>query len=333
MPPEASKAEARSAGLVWYPDDRPGIARRRRGRGWSYTAPDGTSIDAADERARLDALAVPPAYTDVWISPKPRGHLQATGRDARTRKQYRYHPDWTEARAATKFHALPEFGRALPDVRAAAAQGLAAKPGSHEFALATLIRMIDATAIRVGSPKALEENGTYGATTLRPGQARSEGGAIELSWTAKGGTRVRKRLADRALARALHASADLPGRTLISWIDEEGEARSVRSEEVNDWLRETAGEGHTVKTFRTWHGTLAAFRAALDGATTIRGMTEAAAERLHNTPAIARKSYVHPSVIAMSQDGSEALEGLRGGPRALTREERLLIRFLEETDD
>ncbi|MGR3542273.1 MAG: DNA topoisomerase IB [Hasllibacter sp.] len=332
MPPEASRAEARSAGLLWYPDDRPGIRRRRRGRGWSYTAPDGTTIDDADERRRLNGLAVPPAYSDVWISPERRGHLQATGYDARERKQYRYHPNWTEARARTKFEALPEFARALPAIRADAAEGLRAKPGSFEFALATLIRLIDVSAIRIGSTEAMEENGTYGATTLRPGQARARGGTVELAWTAKGGMQVRKRLADRALSRALDRAADLPGQTLISWIDEDGAARSVRSEEVNEWLRDRAGEGHSVKTFRTWHGTLAAFAAGLEAERpTIRSMTEAAAARLHNTPAVARRSYVHPAVIDMSQDGPPARGELRGGPRNLPDTERRLLRFLERS--
>ena len=332
MPPEASLAEARSAGLVWYPDDRPGITRRRRGRGWSYAAPDGTAIDDEAERARLNGLAVPPAYTDVWISPRRRGHLQATGRDARERKQYRYHPDWTEARSRTKFDGLADFGRALPAIRAGVEEGLGAKVGGRTFAVATLLRMIDVVAIRVGSPEAVRENGTFGATTLRPRQVRAKGGAVELAWTAKGGLKVREEVADRRLARALHRSADLPGCTLVSWIDEGGEPRAIRSEEVNDWLRERAGERFTVKTFRTWHGTLAAFEAGLgEDRPTVKAMTEAAAARLHNTPAVARRSYVHPAVIAMSQDGPPEAGDLRGGPRDLDRTERLLIRFLERS--
>ena len=331
MPPEAAKAAAPpegaatagAAGLIWYSHDRPGIRRRRRGRGWSYIAPDGTSVDAAGERARIAALAVPPAYEDVWICPEARGHLQATGRDAARRLQYRYHPDWTTARAEVKFAALPAFGRALPEVRDWIARGLRAEPGSDDFATAMVLRLIDRASTRIGGPG----GGGRGATTLRAADVRVRGRRVRLDYRAKGGVRARKSLDDAALARALHRAADLPGATLAVRLGADGAPQPLRSEAVNARLADLAGPGMTAKTFRTWNGTLAALECLLErDASGIGAMADAAGQRLHNTPAVARRSYIHPAVAALA---GAPPPRIGAGPRALGASERVLMRVLE----
>ena len=310
--------------LVYYPDDRPGISRRRAGRGWSYRAADGTTIDDAAERGRIEALAVPPAYEDVWISPRRRGHLQATGRDARARKQYRYHEDYRAWREAKKFDGLAEFGAALPALRRRVARALDGEAGERDYAIAAALRLIDRTSARVGSEANLRDNGTEGATTLRSRNLALDGDRVRLGWRAKHGKRVRKTVTDRTLARALDRLSELPGAPLFEWLDGD-EVRRVQAGHVNDWLREAgAPEGATAKSYRTWNGSTAALEAAMGTGpdVTIRAMSEAAAARLHNTPTIARNSYVHPDVIALASDWREvkapdAPDGLRMAERAL----------------
>ncbi|CUH39432.1 DNA topoisomerase type I [Jannaschia seosinensis] len=310
--------------LIYYPDDRPGITRHKAGRGWSYRAADGTTIGDAEERARIDALAVPPAYERVWISPEPRGHLQATGYDARARKQYRYHPDWSEWRAMQKFAELPEFGAHLPRLRRRIAEALRGEAGDRDFAMAAVLRLIDRVSIRVGTEEYRAENGTEGATTLRTGNLKLEDDRIRLDWRAKGGKRIRRQLSDRTLMRALHDLADLPGAPIFEWV-EDGERHTAHADQVNDWLREATGLDHaTAKTFRTWNGSVTALEAALRAGpgVTIKAMSEAAAAALHNTPTIARNSYIHPDVIALAEEWrappiSDRPQGLRQGERAL----------------
>ncbi|MAQ37723.1 MULTISPECIES: DNA topoisomerase IB [Thioclava] len=302
--------------LVYYPDDRPGITRRRCGRGFSYMAPDGTTIARGTERKRIEALAVPPADEDVWICPRQNGHLQATGRDARARKQYRYHPDWTEFRSQRKFNRLAEFGTVLPRLRRSILSDLRGHdPGDRAFALAAVLALLDRAAIRVGNADYARENRSFGATTLRGAHMTLDGGTLRLAFTGKGGTKIESELRDRTLERALTQLDDLPGAELITWIDEDGDAHSVRSDEVNAFLADRTGaEGLTAKTFRTWNGSAAALEAALrqadDGRVTIKAMAEAASERLHNTPTIARNSYIHPQVIALTEAEPEALVAL-----------------------
>ncbi|MDW3183772.1 DNA topoisomerase IB [Roseobacter sp.] len=289
-------------GIVYYPDDRPGITRRRWGRGFRYLAPDGTAIDDAGERKRLASLAVPPAYDDVWMCPLPHGHLLATGRDAKNRKQYRYHPDWAAERARTKFELLPEFGRTLPRIRRRVRRDLTEDAGEKTFALASAVALIDRVAMRVGSDEYARENGSYGALTLKQRHVALNGTCINLSYTAKGGKRVRKQMADRTLARILNKIGDLPGATLLSWVDDDGAPQTLSSHALNDYIAATCDmDGITAKTFRTWAGTLAAFEVAQAGPTTIKEMSQAAATRLHNTPTIARNSYIHPKVIDLAQ--------------------------------
>lgn len=310
--------------LVYYPDDRPGITRRRAGRGWSYRAPDGTRIEDAQERSRIDALGVPPAYEDVWISPRVQGHLQATGYDARQRKQYRYHPSWSEWRARQKYEDLPEFGRALPRLRRRISDALEGEAGERDFAIAAVLRLIDRVSIRIGSEAYRAENGTEGATTLRARNLRVTPRGLRLDWRAKGGKRVRKQLSDRRLMQALERLSDLPGAPLFEWSEPDG-MHVVQADHVNDWLRAATGlDGATAKTFRTWNGSVVALDAAMTAGpgVTIKTMSEAAASCLHNTPTIARTSYVHPAVIDLAAawtppDVPDTPRGLRKAERAL----------------
>ncbi|WP_126975367.1 DNA topoisomerase IB [Frigidibacter oleivorans] len=317
--------------LVYYPDSEPGIRRLRRGRGFSYRAADGTSIDDPGERARIASLAVPPAYEDVWICPLPLGHLQATGRDARARKQYRYHPDWTAFRSERKYASMPVFGQALPRIRRAIRRDLQGEAGDQDFAVAAVLAMIDRLSIRVGNPAYAEMNGSFGATTLKRRHLKLTAQGLRLDYTAKGGQRIRAAVADRTLNRVLAEMDDLPGRTLVRWIDAEGRSRPVTSDMVNARLAELVEDaGATAKTFRTWNGSVAALEAALAAdRPTVKLMAQAAADRLHNTPTVARGSYIHPGVLALP-DLSEAdradltralpeVEGLRLTERALLR--------------
>ena len=319
--------------LVYYPDDRPGITRRRCGRGFTYFAPDGTRINDAGERSRLASLAVPPAYEDVWICPLPEGHLQATGRDARNRKQYRYHPDWTEWRARRKFTHLPAFGRALPRLRRHVADDLTGEAGEKAFATAAVIALLDRAAMRIGSPENAAVNGTHGATTLQTRHLRLGDGEVRLSYPAKGGQKVQRRLRDRKLHRVLHALHDLLGRDLMTWIDADGHVHAVTSEQVNDYISRMVGdEEATAKTFRTWAGSVAAFEVALRPEPLIvKTMAEAAAERLANTPSIARNSYIHPDVIDLAGTGASERAALADLPHpvsGLRKTEGALLEFL-----
>ncbi len=314
-------------GLVFYPDSRPGITRRRHGRGFAYIAPDGTSIDDVTERERLAAMAVPPAYEKVWMTPKANGHLWATGFDARSRKQYRYHPDWTETRSQAKFDALADFGKALPEIRRIVARDLRKEPGDPAFALAAATLLIDETAIRVGNDSYAAENGTYGATTLRRSNLRVGAGSLSLRWVGKGGRRVQRNIRSRRLMRVLQAARDLPGAELFTWIGAEGEVRRVTSSHLNDYLAEAGGGEFTAKTFRTWAGSLAAFEAHLaEPASKLADLARAAAERLANTPTVARQSYIHPKVLALAE--SDRPVRLSRAAKGLSRAETALLRLL-----
>lgn len=311
-------------GLVYVTDAEPGISRRQRGRGFSYTAPDGTTIARGPVRRRIEALAVPPAYSEVWICTQENGHLQATGRDARNRKQYRYHPEWSAAQADTKFEQLVSFGERLPTIRRRVDQDLHSDPGDFEFALAAAVSIIDRAALRVGHPEYSRQNGSYGALTLRRRHLRVQNDQLQLSFTAKGGQKVRKVVSDRKLQRLLQKINDVPGATLLTWVDDTGVSQTLSSQQLNAYLSDAAqSEEITAKTFRTWAGTLAAFTCAEAGSVTIKEMAQAAADRLHNTPTVARNSYIHPAVIDLA--GSAPLV-VQPTPRAGLRvaEQRLL---------
>ncbi|WP_373354756.1 DNA topoisomerase IB [Pseudoroseicyclus sp. CXY001] len=317
--------------LIYYPDDQPGIRRQRRGKGFSYIAADGTRIDRGPERERLQKLAVPPAYEDVWISPHHNGHLQATGLDTRARKQYRYHPEWAAARSETKFAALAGFGRALPAIRRRISRDLASDAGDRPFALAAAALLIDRLALRVGNDAYLKANGSYGALTLKRRHVRLKDDTLHLSFTAKGGKKVRRKVTDRRLQKVLERARDLPGAELLLWVDAEGNRHRVGSAELNAYLAEAAGDipGTTAKTFRTWAGTRAAFEVAEAAERlTIKAMADAASEELGNTPTIARNSYIHPAVLGLAERDVALPPGVELS--GLHAAERRLLAFLEE---
>ncbi|MGM5012631.1 DNA topoisomerase IB [Rhizobium sp. 969_B3_N1_2] len=325
-------------GLVYVSDAEPGIRRRRKGKGFSYVMPDGTTLADELQRARIGALGLPPAYENVWICLYDNGHLQATGIGARGRKQYRYHKDWQSFRSAGKFHQLIEFGRALPRIRRTVLRHLDTGAEDIDGVLAALTTLLDEAHLRVGNQAYVRENGTYGATTLLKRHLKIVDGQIELKFRAKGGKRVQRSLKHPRLQKILEEIADLPGRQLFVWKDESGALKPIDSGRLNAYLAEISGIPISAKTFRTWAGSLAAFGAAREtivggGRPTVKQMSEAAAEALHNTPAISRSSYIHPAIIALAGNDHpliESAEPLRG----LRAEENRLLDFLtRETEE
>lgn len=317
----------------------PGFTRRRRGRGFSYHDECGTLIRCDKTVSRIKSLGLPPAYEDVWICRDAFGHLQAAGTDERGRRQYRYHPDWRTFRDARKFDSLEAFGRSLPRLRDSVARDLRRNRPDRDQVCAALIRLIDRAAIRIGSERYAQDNNTFGATTLRSRHVRLDGPDLRLSYRSKGGKRVRKQIKDRTLARVLERVDDLPGRALFTCIDDEGAVQTVMSDDVNRYIGDATGDAaFTAKAFRTWHGTLSALNAACeqDEQLTIKQMAEAAAARLHNTPTIARNSYIHPTVIDLASLGEDVREArldsidLRKAPNDLPMEEKRLIAFLSD---
>ncbi|MGV1872025.1 MULTISPECIES: DNA topoisomerase IB [Agrobacterium] len=328
----------RKVGLTYVSDQEPGISREKRGKGFAYRLPDGALLSDKLEITRLKSLGVPPAYERVWICIDPSGHLQATGYDARGRKQYRYHPDWHALRGENKFYQLKTFGEALPAIRRRATSDLSKQVHSADVTLAALVLLLDAAYLRVGNKTYLETNGTYGATTLLKKHV-SFGETIELRFAAKGGQRVKRKLKHPRLQRILENIADLPGRQLFVWQDENGLVHPVDSSALNAYISQSAGEGISAKTFRTWGGTLAAFGHAAralgsEERPTTKGMCMAAAEELSNTPAICRKSYVHPAVLELATEDKSVkrLQKILGSDlkpiAGLRADERRLLEFL-----
>ena len=328
-------------GLVWVNDDRPGIRRLRKGEGFVYRGVDGRLIRKADELKRIRSLAIPPAYEEVWISPLPNGHLQATGRDARGRKQYRYHAEWRLARDAGKFERMLEFGAGLPRVRKRVKADLALPIGEaprRETVLATLVRLLDTTLIRVGNDEYARTNRSYGLTTLRNRHADVKGSRIRLRFRGKSGIEHEVDLDDPRVARVVRRCQAMPGQDLFQYEDEAGVAHAVGSAEVNAYIREASGAEFTAKDFRTWHGSVHALDlwAAQCGADescrrTANQLLAEVAARLGNTVAVCKKSYVHPRVLAAlaSAVDEAALAKLSPARRAgLTAAERRLLAFL-----
>jgi DNA topoisomerase-1 len=320
-------------GLVYVSDTEPGIRRRRKGKGFSYVMPDGTTLADELQRARIGALGLPPAYENVWICLYENGHLQATGFDARGRKQYRYHKEWQSFRSAGKFHQLIEFGRALPRIRRTVLRHLDTGAEDVNGVLAALTTLLDEAHLRVGNQAYVRENGTYGATTLLKRHLKIVDGQIELKFRAKGGKRVQRSLKHPRLQKILEEIADLPGRQLFVWKDESGALKPIDSGRLNAYLAEISGIPISAKTFRTWAGSLAAFGAAREtivggGRPTVKQMSEAAAEALHNTPAISRTSYIHPAIIALASNDHPLIENGNEPLRGLRAEENRLLDFL-----
>jgi DNA topoisomerase-1 len=335
---------AREAGLRYMLDDMPGITRKRRGKGWSYYDPDGRLIRDVAERDRLNALAIPPAWTDVWISLRADSHLLATGRDSEGRKQYRYHPDWRAIRDEAKYGRMIPFARALTRIRKQVDEHLAGSGLSREKVLATVVRLLELSLIRVGNEEYARSNRSYGLTTLRDRHVEIDGTTIRFEFRGKGGKRHEVDVRDRRLARIVRQCRDVPGYELFQYYDESGEKRAVGSGEVNEYLREISGEEFSAKDFRTWAGTLHAAAALLtcdpcrderEGRSRINESVAIVAERLGNTVAICKSCYIHPVVFERYLDGTltELLNGWgKAGRRelgGLSDEERALLGLLE----
>lgn len=335
----ALRAEVREMGLVYVSDEQPGISRHRHGSGFGYRDADGARVTDDNVLARIRALAIPPAYVEVWICTREHGHIQATGRDARKRKQYRYHPRWRALRDHGKFDRLLAFGAALPRLRRRVRSDLA-RPGlPREKVLALIVRLLDETLIRIGNDRYTRDNKSFGLTTLRSRHVRAERGRLRFAFRGKSGQEREVDLDDRRLARIIRRIQQLPGQRLFQYLDDDGRRQPVDSGLVNDYLREASGGDFTAKDFRTWGGTVQAVgvmartpvpekggERACRGAITA-GVREVAAI-LGNTPAVCRASYIHPVVFEGWRDGSlqrMVPAAATAHPRQL---ERLALRFL-----
>ena len=325
--------------LVYATDEEPGISRRRAGKGFSYRNPDGSAVSDPATLDRIRKLAIPPAWTEVWISPKPRGHIQATGRDAKGRKQYRYHDAWSALRALDKYGRMAEFGRALPRIRERVEADLA-KPGvSREKVLATCVRLLELTLIRVGNKEYARQNRSYGLTTLNKRHVGVDGSALQFHFRGKSGVEHRTSVRDRRLARVIRSLQELPGQQLFKYRDAEGTLVPVESSEVNAYIREAAGEDFSAKDFRTWAGTVSAARAlcrepAPQSKTEARRVAstcvKAVSGVLGNTPTVCRSSYIHPAVLLAYEAGEL---GDRFPEPEDERFEAALIEFLDALSD
>ncbi len=299
-----SKAAASEAGLRYVDDRGPGIRRQRRGRHFSYVNVDGKPLRDRSQLDRIRSLAIPPAYTDVWICPIGNGHLQATGRDARGRKQYRYHKRWREVRDEAKYHRLVAFGRALTEIRSRVAADLSGGELTRAKVLAALVALLDMTGIRVGNEEYVSANGSFGLTTMRNGHVRIRRSQVRFRFRGKTGREHVIALDDPRLAKIIKRCRDLPGEELFTYLDESGSVSAVSSDDVNEYIRQIAGEDFSAKDFRTWIGTVECMAAlsepcsdATEAKHNILTALTGVARRLGNTPAVCRKSYVHPAVL------------------------------------
>jgi len=322
--------------LRFVDDAMPGITRKRRGRYWMYFDADGDRITDRDEIDRLNAVGLPPAYVRAWFCPLANGHIQATGYDARGRKQYRYHPDFRAQQEAAKYDRCADFGRILPKLRAKVAGDLAGKAVSREAVVAAVVRLLDREYLRVGNEAYAQENKSFGATTLRRRHVKILGRRVRMRFKGKHGIERELSITDRNLTRIVRTCQDLAGQNLFQYVDDEGEPQPVTSSDVNDYIRDAMGEEFTAKHFRTWGASVIAFEqicGAGDEGISIREVLEPVAAALGNTPAISRKSYVHPALIeAVKLRPRDPLQGLRC-PRTtqyLSSAERGLILFLEQ---
>ena len=298
---------AKAVGLRYVNDEQAGIKRIKAGAGFRYEDAEGKPVRDEATLKRIRSLVIPPAWTDVWICSREDGHLQATGRDAKGRKQFRYHPLWREVRDATKYDRMIEFGEALPRVRQRVARDIA-KPGlSREKVLATIVRLIDLTFIRVGNDEYAKQNNSYGLTTMKDQHAKIRGERVEFSFRGKSGKYHAIAVEDARLAKIVKNCQDIPGQELFQWVNGDGKCHDVTSSDVNDYLREISGTDFTAKDFRTWAGTVLAaqalkatseFETQKQAKTNIKQAIDAVAEKLGNTPAVCRKCYVHPFVLS-----------------------------------
>ncbi|WP_065755886.1 DNA topoisomerase IB [Bradyrhizobium paxllaeri] len=322
-PPDSAQAivdprdAAESAGLRYVSDERPGIRRKKAGTGFSYIRPDGTRLSGSDALKRIRALAIPPAWTDVWICPFSDGHVQATGRDAKGRKQYRYHARFREVRESTKYEHVVAFANALASIRETVREHMALRGLPREKVLATVVHLLETTLIRVGNDDYAKQNNSYGLTTLKNRHVAVEGNEVRIRFTGKGGKQWSLRVRDRRIAKIIKACQELPGQELLQYIDEQGNCQDVTSTDVNEYLKAITGKEITAKDFRTWAGTVLAamtlselqsFDSAAQAKRNLRSAIENVSARLGNTPTICRKCYIHPEVLNSYMDGNLVLE-------------------------
>ena len=337
---------ARSAGLRYVNPSDPGIRRVRRGTGFSYLDRSEQIVTDEETVARIRKLAIPPAWSEVWISPSPNGHIQATGRDARGRLQYRYHPLWTRVRDDTKYERTIAFARALPRLRRQVDLDLARRGLPREKVVATVVRLLETTLVRVGNEEYAKQNRSFGLTTLRNRHARVRGTTLKLTFRGKSGKEHSVGISDRRVARIVRACQELPGQHLFQYVDDDGVPQRVESDDVNEYLRAAMGDEFTAKDFRTWAGTVLAARAfqairteeADASAPTKAELTrvvEDVAKRLGNTPAVCRKCYIHPQIIDSYLDGTlaeilskEASRALESNRRSMDHDEKLVLSVL-----
>lgn len=334
MPP--AQTHAQKNGLNYVSSDAPGIARRRSGAGFSYRDAQGKLVRDSATLARIKGLAIPPAWTDVWICPDEDGHLQATGRDARGRKQHRYHPRFREVREAAKFDKLAAFAKALPALRARIDEDMKKRGLPREKVLATIAHLLDTTLIRVGNDEYAKANKSYGLTTLKDQHAKIEGGTLRFVFTGKSGKSWKLTVRNRRVAKVVKAAQDLPGQRLFQYLDDDGNPQSVTSTDVNAYLREISGSEITAKDFRTWGGTvlaaaelsrLGAFDTATLAKANVKAAIETVSHSLGNTPTICRKCYVHPALIEAYLAGDFKLG--RSKRTGLSEHEAAVLAFLD----
>jgi len=321
--------------LVFLDDALPGITRKLIRGKWGYFDVDGARITDRVEIDRLNKIALPPAYGNAWFAPSPAAHVQATGVDTKGRKQYRYHADFRSHHESVKFDGCAAFGRLLPLIRARVDSDLQHKQLSPERAIASIVRLLDTGGIRIGNEAYVKANKSYGATTLRMRHAAIKGSTLKLSFKAKSGKQRELRITDKSLVRFVKRMQDLPGQHLFQYLTSDGTAHPVTSTEVNAYLRETMGQDFTAKHFRTWTASSLAFETLATAATDVdlKTLLARVSGELGNTPAIARKSYVHPAMLALAKDGQSAFRSTVKLPRStrwLSRYERGLIAYLDQ---
>ncbi len=320
---------AESAGLTYVSEQKRGIRRERVGQRFDYFKPNGEPLSDPATLERISRLAIPPAWTDVWICPQAHGHLQASGRDAKGRKQYKYHPQFREARESTKYDHMMDFARALPAIRAKVAEHMGLRGLPREKVLACIVHLLDTTLIRVGNDDYARDNKSYGLTTLRNPHVEVEGAELRFRFKGKSGRTWRLQLKDRRVAKVVKACQDLPGQELFEYLDESGAPCDVTSGDVNAYLKEITGSDITAKDFRTWAGTVLAALALQEFEKfdtqavlkkNVRAAIESVASRLGNTPTICRKCYVHPEILSCYTEGALLLD-IKGQIEAELRED------------
>src|SRR6184192_2261365 len=329
-------AAAEEAGLQYVSDEKPGYRRRLNGKDFKYLDTEGKRIRDEQRVLRIKRLAIPPAWTDVWICPSPTGHIQATGRDARQRKQYRYHERWREIRDENKFGRLADFAKALPQIRKRVDHDLKLRGLPREKVLATVVRLLERTFIRIGNEEYARENKSFGLTTIKNRHVKVKGDLLRFRFRGKSGRQHEVAITDGRIAKIVSKCQDLPGQDLFQYVSDDGEVRNVTSQDVNDYLREITNENFSAKDFRTWAGTVLAaialtaqseFETKKQAKANVKTAICAVAELLRNTPAICRKCYVHPAIVKAYLSGRQ----IPGVGEAIKNTNNIDLRAVERT--